>query len=140
MRPFKNEPLADFSVPKNRLKMEQALGKVKALLGQEYPLIIAGKKIKATETFVSYNPAHVGENIGIFQKATPELCNQAMNSALAAFESWKTVAAPKRAQFLFKMAKLMRQKKEELSAWLIYEVGKSWREADADVCEAIDFL
>ncbi len=140
MKPFKNEPFTDFSVPKNRLKMERALAQVKAQFGQEYPLIIGDKKIKATETFVSTNPAHIGEHIGIFQKATPELCAQAMKCALLAFESWKTVSAPKRAQFLFKMAKLMRQKKEELSAWLIYEVGKSWKEADGEVCEAIDFL
>ncbi|MBI2646705.1 MAG: L-glutamate gamma-semialdehyde dehydrogenase [Deltaproteobacteria bacterium] len=140
MRPFKNEPFADFSVPKNRLKMENSLAHVKTLLGQEYPLIIADKKIKATETFVSYNPAQTGEQIGIFQKGTTELCAKAMESALLTFESWKNVPAPKRAQFLFKMAHLMRQKKEELCAWLIYEVGKSWREADGDVCEAIDFL
>ncbi|MBI3019186.1 MAG: L-glutamate gamma-semialdehyde dehydrogenase [Deltaproteobacteria bacterium] len=140
MKPFKNESFTDFSIPKNRLKMENALAHVKTLFGQEYPLIIGDKKIKATETFVSYNPAQIGEQIGIFQKATPELCAQAMNSALSTFESWKNVPAPKRAQALFKMAKIMRQKKQELSAWLIYEVGKSWREADGDVCEAIDFL
>ncbi len=140
MKPFKNESFTDFSLPKNRLKMEKALAEVEHHLGQEYPLIIGGKNIRATETFVSYNPANVNERIGIFQKATPELCTQAMECALTTFELWKYVSPSKRAQFLFKMAKIMREKKCHLSAWLIYEVGKSWKEADGDVSEAIDFL
>jgi 1-pyrroline-5-carboxylate dehydrogenase len=62
-----------------------------------------------------------------------------MNKALATFETWKKVAPAKRAEYLFKAAKLMRERKFELCAWMIYEVGKSWAEADADVAEAIDF-
>src|SRR3990167_2022812 len=140
MKPFKNEPFCDFSKEKNKKALQLALESVKKQLGETYPLIIGGKRVTTPETFYSFNPSNTTEVIGTFQKATPSLCEEAMEAAFTAFESWKQVPPQKRAQYLFKMATLMRQKKSELSAWLIYEVGKSWREADGDVCEAIDFL
>ena len=140
MKPFKNEPFCDFSKEKNKKALQLALESVKKQLGETYPLIIGGKRVTTPETFYSFNPSNTTEVIGTFQKATPSLCEEAMEAALTAFESWKQVPPQKRAQYLFKMATLMRQKKSELSAWLILEVGKSWREADGDVCEAIDFL
>ncbi|MBA3710680.1 MAG: aldehyde dehydrogenase family protein, partial [Planctomycetes bacterium] len=48
-------------------------------------------------------------------------------------------AASVRGELLRRAAERMRERRFELSAWMVHEVGKTWREADADVAEAIDF-
>src|SRR5947208_12487998 len=63
-----------------------------------------------------------------------------MQAALKAFESWKNVPAEERASLLLEAAEILRQRKFEFCAWLVFEVGKNWAEADADICETIDFL
>ena len=139
MKRFRNEPLTDFSKAKNRKAMEKALGKVEAELGREYPLVIGGKRKKIRGKFVSIDPSDPSRALGVFQKADPKTANQAVDAALKTFETWRFVKASKRASYLFKMARIMRKRKFELAAWMVFEVGKSWVEADADVAEAIDF-
>ncbi len=53
---------------------------------------------------------------------------------------WREVDADERADYLVKAATIMRRRRFELAAWQVFECAKNWREADADVCEAIDFL
>ncbi len=140
LKPFKNEPLTDFSKPVNRKAMEQALARVKSMLGREYPLVIGGEEIHTPEKLKSYNPSRPSEVVGVFQKADAPLAHKAIETAAAKFEEWKFVDPKKRAEYLFKAAKIMRKRKHEFSAVMIYEVGKTWPEADADTAEAIDFL
>ncbi|PYQ62118.1 MAG: L-glutamate gamma-semialdehyde dehydrogenase, partial [Acidobacteria bacterium] len=137
---FRNEPLTDFTKPQNRTAMEAALEKVKREFGSEYPLIIGGKRITGLKTFDSLNPSHKGQILGKFQKGSREHVEQAIDAAWKAFESWKRQPVDIRAGVLLKAAALMRQRKHEFSATMIYEVGKTWPEADADTAEAIDFL
>ncbi len=137
---FQNCPLTDFSVQANRHAQEAALQKVQSELGRTYPLIIGGEKITTAETFTSNNPAHPAQIIGVMSKATVELANQAVEVAARTFETWKRLPAAERAAYLFKAAEIMRQRRFELNAWMIYEASKSWVEADADTAEAIDFL
>jgi len=140
MKPFKNEPLTDFSIPKNVKLFQKALARVRSELNREYDLIIDGEPIKTEEKFTSINPSNIGEVVGIFQKATPELGAKAINVAYERFQTWKDVPVQKRAAYLFKAAALLRKRKFQYAAWMVYEVGKNWVEADADVAEAIDFL
>ncbi|MGD0037862.1 MAG: aldehyde dehydrogenase family protein, partial [Bacteroidota bacterium] len=137
---FKNEPLTDFSQPANRKAMETALVKVKAMLGKEYPLVIGGEEIFTVDKLKSINPSRPNEVVGLFSKANPDLASKAIETAADKFEEWKWADSKKRADYLFKAAKLMCQRKHEFSAVMIYEVGKTWPEADADTAEAIDFL
>lgn len=137
---FKNEPLIDFSKPKNRKAQEAAIKKVRAELGKEYPIVIGGEKIYTQAKFNSYNPSKPSEVVGVFQKGDADLANKAMDVAVAKFEEWKKVSYKKRADYLFKAAKLMKKRRFELNAVMILEVGKTWPEADADTAEAIDFL
>lgn len=137
---FENEPSLDFSKPANRRKQEAALAALRAALGKEYPIIIGGEKIFTEEKFKSYNPARPSEVLGVFQKGNASLATRAIETAAAKFEEWKRVPPRKRAELLFKAAKLMKNKRFELNAVAILEVGKSWAEADADIAEAIDFL
>ena len=137
---FKNEPLTDFSKPANRKAMEQALVKVKSMLGKEYPVVIGKEEITTPDKLNSYNPSRPKEIVGVFQKADVLLANKAVATAAAKFEEWRWVDPKKRADYLFKAAKLMRKRKHEFSAVMVYEVGKTWPEADADTAEAIDFI
>ena len=137
---FKNEPLTDFSQAAHRQAMEAGLSKVRAQLGQVYPLVIGGKNLKARQTFQSINPSRSQEVIGIVQNADTKIADRALAAASQSFTSWSQVPVFNRAEVLRKMAKILRGRKFEFCAWLIYEVGKSWGEADADVAEAIDFL
>jgi 1-pyrroline-5-carboxylate dehydrogenase len=138
--PFKNAPFTDFSQAENRQAQLAALEQVKSELGRTYPLLIGGQKIQSGETFASLNPANPEQVIGYFSSATIEQANEAVKAAEETFKSWKRVPAEERAGYLFAAAEALRQKRFYFNAWMIYEVGKSWPEADGDTAEAIDFL
>ena len=138
--PFINQTFLDFSQEEHKNAQAAALAQVKGELGQTYPLIIGGKKIQAAQTFASLNPSQPDEIIGNFGRATVEQTREAIQAAATTFETWKRVPAQQRADYLFKAAELMRQRRYYLNAWMIYEVGKSWVEADVETAEAIDFL
>jgi 1-pyrroline-5-carboxylate dehydrogenase len=140
LNPFVNEAFVDFSMEENKKAMETAIAKVKTELGQNYPLHIGTKKVMTEAKIVSINPGDVSQVIGRVSKADQPLAEEAMQAALQAFESWKKVPAEERAQYLFKAAELMRQRKHEFSAMMILESGKNYAEADADTAEAIDFI
>lgn len=140
MKPFKNEPFTDFTSKRNASEFRDALEKVRSELNKEYPVIIGGEKIFTEDKILSLNPSNINEIVGRVSKASPEMADKAIGTANARFEEWKNVSAKKRADYLFKAAKLMRKRKNEFSAWMVYEVGKNWAEADGDVAEAIDFM
>ncbi|OGU31928.1 MAG: L-glutamate gamma-semialdehyde dehydrogenase [Ignavibacteria bacterium GWA2_55_11] len=137
---FKNEPLTDFTKPSSRMAMEAALVNVRAKFTREYPIIIGGEEVLTPEKITSYNPSNPSEVVGTFQKADVPLALKALEAAESAFQTWQFVDHKKRADYLFRAAKLLRKRKFEFSAVLAYEVGKTWPEADADTAEAIDFL
>jgi 1-pyrroline-5-carboxylate dehydrogenase len=140
MKEFRNEPVLDFSDIKNVRKQRAAIEQVRAQFGKEYPNIIAGKRVYSEAKTISRNPAQPNEVIGIFQKSGTDHAEQAITAALKAFEQWRYVPAKQRAQYLFKAAREIRRRRFEINAWMISEVGKNFTEADADTCEAIDFL
>ena len=137
---FRNEPFTDFSKEDNARAMLAALEKVGSELGREYPLVIGGQRITTDAKLDSINPASRTEVVGRFQKATKDLANQAVESAYEAFQGWKNTTPAERADFLFRAAGILRERKHEFSAWMIHEVAKTWPEADGDTAEAIDFL
>ena len=138
--PYAPTPLTDFSKPEHKAAIEQALAAVRGRLGQEHPLVIGGERLKGEKTFESRNPARPAEVIGRFQSASTAQASHAVETAHRAFASWSRVPARERAAYLFEAARRMRDRKHLFSAWMVYEVGKSWAEADADTAEAIDFL
>ncbi|MBA2493316.1 MAG: L-glutamate gamma-semialdehyde dehydrogenase [Acidobacteria bacterium] len=140
---FRNEPFTDFSKPENAAAMRQAIEKVRGELGKEYPIIIGGEKIELEKKFESINPAEKSQVVGVFSEADTDaenLVNKAIEAATEAFKTWKNIPAEERAEYLFNAAKIIRDRKHEFSAWMIFEVGKTWAEADGDTQEAIDFL
>ncbi|MBC7798773.1 MAG: L-glutamate gamma-semialdehyde dehydrogenase [Pyrinomonadaceae bacterium] len=139
---FKNEPFTDFTNEQNAAEMRTALDKVKSELGREYPIIINGEKIALETKFNSFNPANKTQIIGSFADADSDdsLTEKAIFAASKTFKTWGKVAPETRADYLLKAAEIMRERKHYFSAWMIYETGKTWAEADADTAEAIDFL
>jgi 1-pyrroline-5-carboxylate dehydrogenase len=137
---FRNEPLTDFSRPENKAAMEEALNKVKSELGRKYPVVISGKRHDGPDYFKSINPARHAETVGEFTRGAKDMALAAIKAAAEAFESWRFVDPTERARYLLKAAAIMRRCKYEMAAWMVYEVSKSWAEADGDVAETIDFL
>jgi 1-pyrroline-5-carboxylate dehydrogenase len=137
--PFVNEPLTDFSKEENARKMRAAIEKVRGQLGREYELIIGGQRVKTQDKIKSLNPAKPSQVVGVHQKAGKEHVEPAMQAALRAFESWKYAPIEERASLVFRVGDLLRERKFEFCAWLVFEVSKNWAEADGDIAETIDF-
>jgi 1-pyrroline-5-carboxylate dehydrogenase len=136
---FTNEQVTDFSVPANRAAAEAALARVRAELGRDYELWIAGAAHKTGDLLTSVNPSDTSQVIGKHHKATPELATKAIEDAHAYFPEWRRVSAERRVELVVKAAALIRKHKFDFDAWLVLEAGKTWPEADGDVSEAIDF-
>jgi len=136
---FRNEPFTDYQKQENASAMRDALAKVKSQFGREYPLIIGKERVTREKKISSFNPSRPAELIAAFSEGTAEDANRAVDVAHKAFESWRHVTAAERAGVLFRTADLLRQRKHEMNAWICYEAGKSWVEADADTAETIDF-
>ncbi len=137
--PFRNEPYTDFSLSGNRREMAAALERVRARLGREYPLIIAGEPADAEGRLISTNPARTAETVATHATATPDLAARAIETAHANFPRWSRTPAAERIEMLVRAAHLIRERKFEFNAWLVFEAGKSWNEAEAETAEAIDF-
>ena len=138
--PFKNEPGIDFSVQANVERFNEELRKVKAQLGQDIPLVINGEKLTKTDTFNSVNPANTSQLIAKVSKATQDDVEKAFESANHAYQSWKKWSHKDRAELLLRVAAIIRSRKEEISAIMVYEAGKPWDEAVGDAAEGIDFI
>jgi 1-pyrroline-5-carboxylate dehydrogenase len=137
---FRNEPLSDFkNNPEQHRKMKEAIEEVRGQLGRDYDLVIAAERVKTSDKLVSYNPAQKDQVVGTFSKANRELAERAIGAAEEAFRRWSRTPAMHRARLLVDVAGLLRERKYHYCAWLVFEVGKSWAEADADVAESIDF-
>ena len=137
---FANELSTDFKAPEHARAMRNALDAVASRLGREYDLIVGGQRLKTQDKIRSINPARPAQVVGVHQKAAAEHAEAAMAAALRAFESWSRVRVEERVSLLLGASEIIRRRKFEFMAWLTYEVGKNWAEADADVNEAIDFL
>jgi 1-pyrroline-5-carboxylate dehydrogenase len=138
--PFVNEAFLDFTDASIKRQMEDALATVESELGREYDLIIGGRRIQTTGKIRSVNPARPTQLVGIHQMADAEHAEPAMQAAQKAFATWSTTPVEERVALLLRVSRLIQERKFTFCAWLTYEVGKNWAEADADVGECIDFM
>ena len=136
---FRNEPVCDFSLEEPREAMRRALAEVRQQLGRSYPPVIGGQATSIAETFDSLNPSHQREVVGRCGKASQEQARQAVQAAQRSFAAWRDTDPNTRADYLVRTAAVLRLRRFELCAWEVFECAKGWREADADVAEAIDF-
>ncbi|HET7657059.1 MAG TPA: L-glutamate gamma-semialdehyde dehydrogenase [Bacillales bacterium] len=138
--PYKTEPLTDFSNEENRKAFQAALKQVEGELGKDYDLIIGGEKISTDEKLTSTNPSNKEQVIGTVSMASKKHIDKAFEAAEEALNEWRKWDPEVRAQILFRAAAIVRRRKHEISAWMVYEAGKPWSQADGDTAEGIDFL
>jgi 1-pyrroline-5-carboxylate dehydrogenase len=138
--PFRNEAVLDWSDEANVEAMRSALAEVERQLERTYPAVIGGKRIETDGEIVSLNPANPSQVVGRTARATEREADMALDMATATFEYWSRTQPEARARILLRAAAIMRRRKFEMLAWEVYEGGKPWAEADAQVAEAIDFL
>lgn len=139
---FKNEPLTDFTIAEERKRFQAALDEVDASIRAKkftvYP-IIGGKEIKTGDIIKSVDPSDKEIVVGEVHMAASEHATLALKAAYTSASSWEHLTFQKRAEIIQQVGAKMRAKKHYLSAIMVREGGKPWRESDADVAEAIDF-
>lgn len=121
------------------MKSAQALQTVRQQFGKTYLPLINGEYVQTEKFADSLNPSNFQEVIGTVGLISIEQAEQAMQAAKAAFPGWRQTPVKQRAGILRQAADLMEQRRAELAAWIVLEVGKPVKEADAEVTEAIDF-
>jgi RHH-type proline utilization regulon transcriptional repressor/proline dehydrogenase/delta 1-pyrroline-5-carboxylate dehydrogenase len=129
---FHNEPPIDFSRRQNRDRFKRALEEARGQFDH-------GRR-RGGEWLESVNPANFKEIVGRVRNAGTDQADAAIEKAARFFPKWRAAPAAERAKILVKAAGILREKRWELAALEVFEVGKGWREADADVIEAIDYL
>ena len=135
--PFANEPVLELRRATERAKLAVALGEL--VLPVRVPVWI-GVDRRDGDELVSTDPSDPERIVALSARATPEEAAEAVAAARTAFPSWAATPAPKRAAALLRAAAWMRERRASLAALAMRECAKPWSEADADVCEAIDFL
>lgn len=136
---FKNAPLVSFIYKDSQDKMQSALHEVRKRFGEKYPLVIGGEKIRTDELTPSVNPSAPDEIVGYGSEAGIPEADRTVKAARAAFGKWSRTPFEVRARLLERAADILERRRYELSAVEVFEVGKPWNEADADIREAIDF-
>jgi RHH-type proline utilization regulon transcriptional repressor/proline dehydrogenase/delta 1-pyrroline-5-carboxylate dehydrogenase len=137
---FRNEPHADFARREERDRFARALADVRPRLGGHVPLVIGGERVETAERIVSVNPSRAAEIVSETAAAGPAEVDRAVAAALRALPGWRDAGVEERARALGRVAAILRERRAELAAWIVYEAGKPWPEADGDVAEAIDFV
>ncbi|MFH1490507.1 MAG: bifunctional proline dehydrogenase/L-glutamate gamma-semialdehyde dehydrogenase, partial [Pseudomonadota bacterium] len=140
VKPFENEPMRDWTRPEHRKTFARALRDIRKAFPYRVPLFIDGRKATTGREIYSRNPNDPEEIVGMVSSAGREEVEKAVAAAKAAFPAWRDRDPSERARVLFRAAAVARKRRDSLAALQVYEVGKTWSEADADVCEAIDFL
>ncbi len=137
---FRNEPFYDFTGSEAQRLMAEALLRVEASLGHVYPQVFGGRRVEGAARLTSVNPATPAQVIGVHQEAEAAHVEMAVEAADRAFAGWSRVPVEERIALLLRVSRALRERKLEFCAWLVFEAGKNWAEADADVAETIDFL
>ncbi|MFM7408673.1 MAG: L-glutamate gamma-semialdehyde dehydrogenase [Cuspidothrix sp.] len=129
----------DYAQDDKRNVSQQAFQKVRQQLGLTYLPLLNGEYVNTTTFVDSLNPSNFSQVVGKIGLLSIEQAEEAMKFAKAAFPAWKKTPVKQRADILRQTGKIMEQRRAELSAWIVLEVGKPVKEADAEVSEAIDF-
>lgn len=137
--PFLNVPNVDYTRPENREVLLAAIRRVRAGLGEKIPLVIGGERVTTGSWGQATSPNRPQELLATVAMADKPATERAIAAAAEAYKSWRRVLPHERAEYLFEVARLIEERRFELTAIETLENGKPWREADADISEAIDF-
>jgi RHH-type proline utilization regulon transcriptional repressor/proline dehydrogenase/delta 1-pyrroline-5-carboxylate dehydrogenase len=137
---YGHEPMAEWRRTDARARFASAVQRVGDRgMGLQVPAVIDGRPTETPSTIVSVDPADPGTAVAVSASCGPAEAEAALDAARRAWPAWRRAPARDRAAVLFRAAEWMRERRTDLAALEVFEAGKPWKEADADVCEAIDF-
>jgi RHH-type proline utilization regulon transcriptional repressor/proline dehydrogenase/delta 1-pyrroline-5-carboxylate dehydrogenase len=137
---FANAPHADFTDPDIRTAFAAGLERARQGLGAHHPAVIDGHPVETPETITIHDPSRTERLVATAARCGAAEAERAVAGAERAQGAWGRAPAAERAAVLRRAADLLRRDRWDLAALQVYEVGKGWADADADVTEAIDFL
>jgi RHH-type transcriptional regulator, proline utilization regulon repressor / proline dehydrogenase / delta 1-pyrroline-5-carboxylate dehydrogenase len=137
--PFANEPVLELRRAPVREQLADALARLDSRLPLRVPVCI-GEERRAGDDLVSTDPGKPDRVVAVAARATEAEVDAAVTAATRGAAEWNARPAADRADVLVRAAALLRERRLELAALALRECAKPWPEADADVCEAIDFL
>jgi RHH-type proline utilization regulon transcriptional repressor/proline dehydrogenase/delta 1-pyrroline-5-carboxylate dehydrogenase len=142
VKPFANEPVLELRRAPERESLLAALDGLDARLPLQVPLLVGESRRQRAEgnSFVSTDPGNPERVVAVASHGTEDDARAAVDAAVQAAPGWAARTAEQRAQILTDAAAAIRHRRLELAALQVRECAKPWAEADADVCEAIDFL
>jgi RHH-type proline utilization regulon transcriptional repressor/proline dehydrogenase/delta 1-pyrroline-5-carboxylate dehydrogenase len=138
--PFTNEPARELRRPDVRDSVKAAIDRAEGALGFDVPIVVDGQKRATRCTIQSVDPGQIDRVVCTSASATVADVDDALRIARSAAPGWAAASWEDRAAVMFGAAALMRARRDALMALVVFEAGKPVAEADADVCEAIDFL
>jgi RHH-type proline utilization regulon transcriptional repressor/proline dehydrogenase/delta 1-pyrroline-5-carboxylate dehydrogenase len=139
MTMFSNESLLELRRPHERDRLVAALAELDAAPPVRVPVIVAGEQ-RLDPTLASVDPGNPDRIVAAATVAHGHEVSAAVVAAAAAARGWGETPTTERATILSRAAGELRSRRYELAALAVRECAKPWAEADADVCEAIDFL
>ncbi len=139
MSEFSNEPVLELRRGPVRESLLEALGELDSRLPLEVPVLVGGDR-GAVEGLDSTDPGSPSRLVARAGRAGEGEAGAAVDAAAGGFRDWSARPAADRAEVLRAAAARLRERRLELAALMVRECAKPWPEADADVCEAIDFL
>jgi RHH-type transcriptional regulator, proline utilization regulon repressor / proline dehydrogenase / delta 1-pyrroline-5-carboxylate dehydrogenase len=137
--PFANEPILELRRAPERESLLAALRELDARLPLRVPVLVGAER-GADDGFESTDPGAPSRTVALAGRAGERDAAAAVEAAQRGFRDWGARSAAERAAVLRAAAALLRERRLELAALQVRECAKPWGEADADVCEAIDFL
>lgn len=131
---FTNLPLLDFSQAEQQDAMQAALLQVRATLPRHHA------RPQPAGHYRARNPAKPNEILGEIDLAGAAETDAAIATAVAACPAWRETPVAERVRLMRRVADLMQLERHALTALMVLEVAKSWREADGEMAEAVDFV
>jgi RHH-type proline utilization regulon transcriptional repressor/proline dehydrogenase/delta 1-pyrroline-5-carboxylate dehydrogenase len=137
--PYHHEPHGEFRRAAARATFGAAVAKAANAPRIEVPAIIGGERVPTAATIFSVDPAEPNRVVARSASCRRSDADAAVAAATKALAGWRRTPVTERAAVLFRAADELRRRRDEIAALEVFEAGKPWKEADADVCEAIDF-
>jgi len=136
---YENTPLIDFTDSNARTSFRDAVDAIQSQFPIDVAPFVAGHKALTGELFDRANPSDTSQTVAVVRGADEELTHNAIAVARDAWPRWRDTPIEERANVLERLGDKLEEHRLALAALEVYEAGKPWKEADADVAEAIDF-
>jgi len=137
--PYAPEPVTEWRRADGRATFAVAVDAAGSSAPRAVPAVVAGEEVATDRSIVSIDPGDHDRVVATSAACSEDDVRRAVEHALARSDEWRATPARDRAAVLFRAAAWLRDRRVDVAALEVFECGKPWDQADADVCEAIDF-